>query len=366
MSLSFLDKFEKDLDKLDVAVGSGEPPRYWYSTGNVVLNRIISGSFTRGIPQGRVTGLVGPSQAGKSFLACNMMVSAQKAGAHLLVIDSENALDEDFVRAIGVNPDDGYTYVAADTIPQVSKVVSSFIKGYKDEYGDDPDAPQVLIVIDSLDMLLTETEQDHFEKGVMKGDQGQRNKQLKAMLRTFVQAIKRLNIAIVITDSVYRNQDVMNGEGVWMVKDAVKYSLSQIILLTKLKLKDTGDTEIKGIRMKCEGYKTRFTKPFQKVVIEVPYEEGMNPYSGLLEVGLELGILEKKGSRVIVVGEDTSWYAKDIAEHADKILVKAEAMNKAVLLATGVASDEEEGPEDTRSSKARRKAKVEAQQEAEE
>ena len=76
--LNFLKGFEKDLAKMDVTVGSGEPPRYWYTTGNVTPNRIISGSFYKGIPQGRVTGLVGPSGAGKSFLASNLMASAKK------------------------------------------------------------------------------------------------------------------------------------------------------------------------------------------------------------------------------------------------------------------------------------------------
>lgn len=357
--LQFLKDFEKDMEKIDITIGSGEPPRYWYSTGNYVLNRIISGSFYKGVPQGRVTGLVGPSGAGKSFLLSNIMASAQKAGAHIVAIDSENALDEDFVRAIGVNPDDSYTYVPVDTIPQVTKVVSSLLKGYKAEWGEDnPDAPQLMIGIDSLDMLMTETEQDHFEKGVTKGDQGQRNKQLKAMLRTFVQSIKRLNVAIVITDQVYRNQDVMNGEGVWMVKDAVKYSLSQVVLLTKLKLRDTGDREVKGIRMKCEGYKTRFTKPYQTVVIEVPYEEGMNPYSGLKNVAIDLGILSRKGAYYLIAGEDDKWYEKDIAQHADRILAKAEEMNKAFLLATGVSDDDVADPDTQESGRARRKAKA--------
>lgn len=354
--MDFLKNFEKDLGSIDVTVGSGEPPRYWYSTGNYALNRIISGSFYKGIPQGRVTGLAGPSQSGKSFLGCNILREAQQQGAHLLVIDSENALDEDFVRAIGVDPTQGYTYVSVDTIPQVTTVVSKFLKGYKAEYGDDPNAPQVLIMIDSLDMLMTEREDDHFDKGVTKGDQGQRNKQLKAMLRTFVQKIKRLNVAVVVTSQVYKNQDVMNGEGLWIISDAVKYSLSQIVLLTKLKLKETGSTAVKGIRMKTEGYKTRFTQPFQKVVIEVPYDEGMNPLSGLLEVAVELGIVKKKGSRYVLDGEDTTWFAKDIGDRAEEILVKAEAMSKAVLLATGVEA-EEASVEDTRSAKARRKEK---------
>ena len=357
--LGFLKTFEKDMDKINISIGSGDPPRYWYSTGNVVLNRAISGSFFRGIPQGRVTGLVGPSGAGKSFLLSNLMAAAQREGAHVVAIDSENALDDDFVRAIGVNPDENYTYVPVMTIPQVTKVVASLIKGYLSEYGaDNPEAPQLLIGIDSLDMLMTETEDANFTKGVTKGDQGQRNKQLKAMLRTFVQSIKRLNISIVVTDGVYKNQDVMNGEGLYIAKEAIRFSLSQIVMLTKLKLKDAGSSEVKGIRMKCEGFKTRFTKPFQKVVVEVPYDEVMDPLSGLLEVALELGVLTKRGSRYSIAGEDTYWYAKDIADRSDEIIDLAEKKSEAFLLATGVSDDDVEGPADKRSATARRKAKV--------
>ena len=175
------------------------------------------------------------------------------------------------------------------------------------------------------DMLLTEKEDDDFEKGITKGDQGQRNKQLKAMLRSFVQKIKRFNIAMIVTDGVYKNQDVMNGEGVWMVKDAMKFSLSQIVMLTKLKLKDTGSRDVKGIRMKCEGYKTRFAQPFQTVTIEVPYETGIDPYNGLLEVAVSMGLAIKKGARYQIPGDDKSFYGKDFGDRAPDILVKAEA-----------------------------------------
>jgi hypothetical protein len=92
---------------------------------------------------------------------------------------------------IGVNTEaEDYHYVGVNTVPQVTATVSRFLKGYKKEAGTGHDAQQVFILIDSLDMLMTETEQDHYEKGNQKGDQGQRNKQLKAMLRTFVQDIR--------------------------------------------------------------------------------------------------------------------------------------------------------------------------------
>ena len=356
--MDFLKGAIKDLEQAGIDAGASEPPRYWYSTGNYVLNKITAGSFLRGVPQGRITCFTGPSGAGKSFLACNAMREAQKQGAHLIVLDSENALDDEFVSKIGVDTTENYTYFPVETIPQAKKVVSSVLTGYKKEYGDDPSAPQLLFVIDSLDMLMTETEDENFEKGITKGDQGQRNKQLKAMLRSFVQNIKRPNVAMIVTDGVYRNQDVMNGEGVWMVKDAVKFSLSQIIMMTKLKLKDTGSRDVKGIRMKTEGYKTRFTQPFQNVTIEVPYETGMDPYNGLLDVAVDMGLVEKKGSRYAIPGNDKTFYSKDFGPYAADILVKAEANTEHFLEAL-VEDKDLDLNDNPLSSKARRKAKKE-------
>jgi len=363
-NMDFLKEFQKSIDKLEGVSGSSKPPRYWYSSGNYVLNRIISGSFYKGIPQGRITGLMGPSSSGKSFMIGNVVKSAQDAGAYILAIDSENALDDNFMQAIGVNTENNYMYKDVMTIAHVNKIVSSFLKGYKGEYGDDPNAPQILIALDSLDMLLTDTEWENYKKGVLKGDQGQRNKQLKAMLRGFVQDIKNLNVAMVVTGQVYRNQDIMNGEGVWIVSDAVRYSMSQIILLTKLKLKDKVDKKIvSGIKMKCQGFKTRFTKPFQDVTIEVPYETGIDKYSGLADVAVGLNILKKKGSRLVIDGQDKSWYEKDIATYADDILVKAESMADQFLQADIEDFDEDRDSEKTSIRKKRaRKAGLEVEE----
>ena len=356
--MDFLKSVEKDLEKSGMHVGASEPPRYWFSTGNYVLNKLISGSFLKGVPQGRLISFTGPSGAGKSFLAGSTLREAQKAGAHCVVLDSENALDDDFVRGIGVDPDNNYTYIPVDTIPEVKKVVAAFLTGYKKEYGNsDPDAPKVHFVIDSLDMLLTATEEEQFEKGITKGDQGQRNKQLKAMLRSFVQAVKHPNITMVVTSQVYKNQDVTNGEGVWVVSDAVKFSLSQIVMLTKLKLKNKAKTEVTGIRMKVEGYKTRFTKPFQTATIEVPYDEGMDPYNGLLEVALSMGIITNRGAWYYF-GEE-KWNGKELpANYAAEVLVQCEAKSKTFLTAV-LEEDEEDNPSSKEpSAKAKRIAKA--------
>lgn len=59
--LSFLKDFKKTIAKMDSVVTDFSPPKFWYSTGNLVLNKRISGSFNRGIPQGRITCFAGPS-----------------------------------------------------------------------------------------------------------------------------------------------------------------------------------------------------------------------------------------------------------------------------------------------------------------
>lgn len=363
MAFKFLDSFEKDLEKMESVGTSSQPPRYWYSTGNYVLNKIISGSYSKGIPQGRVTDLAGPSGAGKSFISANLVAAAQRAGAYCLVIDSENALDDEFMSKIGVDTEDKlkYKYCSVTTIPEVTKIVSSFLKAYEAAEGDGEDAQQVLILIDSLDMLMTETEREHFSKGDTKGDQGQKNKQLKAMLRTFVQAIKHLNVAMICTSQVYKNQDILNGEGVWIVSDAVKYACSQIILIQKRKLKDESKDakagDFAGVRMICEGYKTRFTKPFQKVEIEVPYETGMDPLSGLKEVAVKAGVLVKKGSYLQMAGDDKNWRESEMEEYLVQILAALDAQDKQFLdLDEGVEIDTD--TETKADTKQRRKDKV--------
>ncbi len=351
--MGFLDKVSKDLEKSGISVGKSQPPTYWFSTGNHVLNKIISGSFYRGIPQGRLICFTGPAATGKSFLAGNCIREAQKEGALVVVLDSEQSLDDNFVANLGVDPTKNYLYSSVNTIPEAKRTVSKVLKGYREEFGDDnPEALKVLIVLDSLDMLMTETEQDNFDKGVSKGDQGQRNKQLKQMLREFVNNIKRLNVSIIVTAQVYRNQDLLNGEGLWIVADAVRYSLSQIVMLTKLKLKVGG--EVEGIRMKCEGYKTRFTKPFQTVTIEVPYDTGMNPYNGLLEVAIEMGVVEQKGAWCNF-GEE-KWNGKKLPQKFYEPVLKACEAKREKYLDAGVGEDELDLTEGA-SAKSRRRKK---------
>ena len=300
--MKFLKDFKKSLEKIDGVNLGISSPKKWYSTGNYALNRILSGSFFRGIPEGRITGMVGPSGSGKSFLSANVMKQAQLDGAHLVIVDTENAMDVEFLSKIGIKVDEEHlTYIQLGTIEEVNSVMSEFFSSYEKEYGRyNYDAPRIFIVIDSLAMLSTSTEEENYDKGgVVKGDQGQRAKRTKAMLRMLLSRIARLPITVIITDHVYP-QDVMMGDGAWAITNSTKFFPSIIGLITKLKLKE--ESEIVGIRMRVETYKSRFAKLGSKVELEVPYSTGMSPFSGLLD------FLEADG----VVTKGGAWYSCDL------------------------------------------------------
>jgi recombination protein RecA len=358
MSLSFLKDFNSSINKMGNINTSSAPPSYWFSSGNYVLNKILSGSFKRAVPQGRIIALCGLSGVGKSFLAGNFVKAAQDEGAFILVLDSENALDDDYMSKLKVDTSpDRYFYTDPTTIPQASKIISTFTKGYRSDYGTDSDAPKILIVIDSLDMLMTATELETYQKGQTSGDQGQQAKQLKSLLKTITQDIKTLNISVVVTKQVYKAQGMFQTEP-YVITEAVKYSSSQILILNKLKLRNEQEkTEVEGIRMQVEVYKTRFTKPFQKVEINVPYETGMDPYSGLLEVAEALGVIKKVTTQSwSIKGEgDTKFTTAKLKskEMLDKILDLCEESDSFIM----IANDEDIDEDDVVSAKVKRSKK---------
>jgi hypothetical protein len=114
--------------------------------------------------------------SGKSFLLTNAMKCAQQQdNAFVLAIDSENALDYNYLQRVGVDiSPERFQPVNVITVQDVVTVISEFIDGYIETYGRyNKDAPKVFVALDSISMLLTEAENDNFESGIQKGDQGQ-------------------------------------------------------------------------------------------------------------------------------------------------------------------------------------------------
>ena len=106
------------------------------------------------------------------------------------------------------------------------------------------------------------------------------------------------------------------------------YASSIVVAMKKMKLKEDEDgnkiSQVMGIRAGCKVMKTRYAKPFEGVQVKIPYETGMNPYSGLLELFEGKGVIEKQGNRLKYVtsdGEEILEYRKKwIGENLDKVM----------------------------------------------
>ena len=300
-------KFRKSITKSVPGVSAGfRDPDTWVSTGNYCLNRLISGDFHKGVPLGKVTVLAGESGAGKSFIAAgNIVRHAQEQGIFVVLIDSENALDEKWLHALDVSTDeDKLLKLNVAMIDEVAKIISEFMKDYKAEYADadEQDRPKVLFVLDSLGMMLTPTDVDQFNKGDMKGDMGRKPKALAALVRNCVNMFGDYNVGMVATNHTYASQDMFDPDDKISGGQGFIYASSIVVAMKKLKLKEdeAGNkiSEVRGIRAACKVMKTRYAKPFEGVQVKIPYETGMDPYSGLVDFFEAKGILVKSGNKL--------------------------------------------------------------------
>ena len=309
-----LTKFRKDITKNIPGLSVGfRDPKVWISTGNFALNYAISGRFRDGgIPLGKVTMLGGQSGSGKSFLASGNVVSnAQKKDVFVVLIDTENALDESWLKALDVDTaDDKLLKVNMAMIDDVAKLISDFMKDYKTQYGslDEDQRPRVLFVLDSLGMMLTPTDVNQFESGDLKGDMGRKPKALTSLVRNCVNMFGSYNVGLVCTNHTYASQDMFDPDDKISGGQGFIYASSIVVAMKKLKLKEDEDgnkiTDVMGIRAACKVMKTRYAKPFEGVQVKIPYETGMSPFSGMVDLMEKRNLLKKEGNSLVFVTSD--------------------------------------------------------------
>ena len=315
-----ISKFRKSLTKSIEGLSIGyNDPTDWVSTGNYTLNYLISGDFNKGIPLGKVTVFAGESGAGKSYICSgNIVRHAQEQGIYVVLVDSENALDEDWLKALGVDTsEEKLLKLNMAMIDDVAKTISEFMKEYRTMPEDG--RPKVLFVIDSLGMLLTPTDLNQFEAGDLKGDMGRKPKALTALVRNCVNMFGAANVGMVATNHTYASQDMFDPDDKISGGQGFIYASSIVVAMRKLKLKTDEDgnktTTVNGIRAACKIMKTRYAKPFESVQVEIPYKTGMSPYSGLIDMLESQGILVKAGNMLQytspVTGEITKAFRKN-------------------------------------------------------
>jgi len=311
MSKAFdISKFRKSITKSIEGLGVGfNDPTDWISTGNYALNYLISGDFFKGVPLGKVTVFAGESGAGKSYICSgNIIKNAQEQGIFVVLVDSENALDEQWLKDLGVDTgEDKLLKLNMAMIDDVAKTISEFMKEYKTM--DPVERPKVMFVIDSLGMLLTPTDVNQFEAGEMKGDMGRKPKALTSLVRNCVNMIGSYNVGLVCTNHTYASQDMFDPDDKISGGQGFVYASSIVVAMKKLKLKLDEDgnkvTDVLGIRAACKIMKTRYAKPFETVQIQIPYSTGMSPTSGLVDMFEKMNVLSKVGNKLAYTSKET-------------------------------------------------------------
>jgi len=302
-------RFRKEITKsIDgLSIGFNDPTD-WISTGNYALNYLISGDIHRGIPLVKVTVFAGESGAGKSYICSgNIIRHAQEQGIFVVLVDTENALDEQWLRDLGVSTDESKLLkLSMAMIDDVAKTISTFMADYKAL--PDGERPKVLFVIDSLGMLLTPTDVNQFEAGDMKGDLGRKAKSLTALVRNCVNMFGAYGVGMVCTNHTYASQDMFDPDDKISGGQGFIYASSIVVAMRKLKLKEDEDgnkiSEVMGIRSACKVMKTRYAKPFEGVQVKIPYSTGMSPYSGMVDLAEKKDLLRKDGNRLAFTTAD--------------------------------------------------------------
>ena len=248
----------------------------------------------------------GESGSGKSFICSgNLVKAAQDMGIYVVLIDSENALDESWLHALGVQTtEDKLLKLNMAMIDEVAKVLGDFVKEYREKYSelDEDDRPEILFVVDSLGMLMSPTDLKQFQDGEIKGDMGRKAKQLKALVTNCVNMFGDLNIGLVCTNHTYASQDMFDPDDKISGGSGMVFASSIVVAIKKMKLKEDEDgnktSQVFGIRAGCKVVKSRYAKPFESVQIKIPYESGMDPTSGLVGFFEAHGKLTKVGNKL--------------------------------------------------------------------
>lgn len=243
-----------------------------------------------GVPRGRVVEIYGPESSGKTTVMLHVVASAQKAGGLAAFIDVEHALDPAYAKKLGVNLDD-LLVSQPDSGEEALTICETLARSNALD----------VIVIDSVAALVPKAE--------LEGDMGMATMGMQARLMS--QALRKLTslLAKAKTTCIFTNQirekvGVMfgNPETTPGGKALKFYASVRIDIRRKEALKDSSGNVI-GNHVKAKIVKNKVAPPFTEAEFDILFNQGINREGSILDVGLERGVLEKKGSWVQFNGE---------------------------------------------------------------
>ena len=282
-------------------------------TGSFAFNALLSGSLYGGIPDNKIVAIAGESATGKTYFTLGIVhkfLSDNPDGV-VLYFDTEQAVTSEMFADRGVDPKRVAVFPVA-TIEefrhQAITIVDKYLELSKDE------KKPMLICLDSLGMLSTDKEIADTADG--KGTRDMTRAQMvKSTFRVLTLKLGKAGIPLILTNhtydvigSMFPQKEMGGGSG-------LKYAASTIVYLSKKKVKD--GTDVIGNIIHCKLYKSRFTKENSMVDVLLNYDEGLNPYYGLVDIALKYEIFEKVSTR-IQLPDGSKVYEKSIYKDPEK------------------------------------------------
>lgn len=311
-----------DLDTLIESLRKKHSEDMVFMTDNLpdlAVEAIPSGSMSfdiasgiGGVPRSRITELFGVESSGKTTLCQHILANAQKAGLNCAYIDTEHAIDFDYMQVCGVD---------------VSKVLFSqpdTFEGALDLVEDLINSGEIqLILFDSLVGIAPEKE---IEDELKAANVALISKLLTKFFRRNIHNIKKNNVALVVTNQA---RDII-GAYVPMVGTAgghaIKHYASLRVQTYKGKDIKTA-TEIVGSEFRAVFRKNKVGRPSQTAYYSIYYGYGIDRVFDILNVALEYGILKKRGSYIVYEGETLAQgkvKTLDFLKHSPEVLKQIE------------------------------------------
>ncbi len=238
-----------------------------------------------GVPRGRIIEVYGPESSGKTTLAQHIVAEAQKLGGVAAFVDAEHALDPDYAKKIGVNIDEMFIS-QPDTGEQALEIVETLVRSNAVD----------VIVIDSVAALVPKAE--------IEGEMGDSHMGLQARLMS--QALRKLAgiVAKSHTTVIFINQIRMK-IGVMFGNPETTSGGNALKFYASVRIEVRRSAQIKqnehviGNRVKVKIVKNKVAPPFRTCEFDIMYNEGISIAGDLLDLGVELGSLEKRGNSYI-------------------------------------------------------------------
>jgi len=243
-----------------------------------------------GLPRGRVVEIFGPESSGKTTLMLHVIANAQKAGGLAAFIDAEHALDPAYAKKLGVNLDD-LLVSQPDSGEEALSICETLARSNALD----------VIVIDSVAALVPKSELEG-EMGM--ATMGMQARLMSQALRKLTSILAKAKTTCIFTNQLREKVGVMfgNPETTPGGKALKFYASIRIDIRRKETLKDAAGIAI-GNQVKVKIVKNKVAPPFAEAEFEILYNHGINKEASILDVGLQHGVIDKKGAWLQFNGE---------------------------------------------------------------